>query len=110
MTNQVIKQHTGKPNRFFRPPYGVTNPFVSRAISGLFEKVIGWNVRSLDTTNRTKEQVLKRITRDVKPGQIILLHDTSEFVVQILQELILHLKQEGYTSVALHHVMDSKTN
>ena len=109
-TNKLIEHHTGKPNLFFRPPYGVTNPFVSRAIRGLFKKVIGWNVRSLDTTNRSKEEVLHRITRNLQPGQIILLHDTSQFVVQILQELITHLKQEGYTSVALHHMKDLNIN
>jgi len=50
--------------------------------------------------------VLHRITKNLQPGQIILLHDTSQFVVQILQELITYLKQEGYTSVALHHLKD----
>lgn len=105
-TNTLIEQHTRQPNVFFRPPYGVSNPFVSRGIRGLFKKVIGWNVRSLDTTNRSKEQVLHRITKNLQPGQIILLHDTSQFVVQILQELITHLKQEGYTSVALAHMKD----
>ncbi|MBI9063707.1 MAG: polysaccharide deacetylase family protein [Marinilabiliaceae bacterium] len=105
-TNNIIEQHIGQANVFFRPPYGVTNPFVSRGIRGIFQKVIGWNVRSLDTTNRSKEQVLHRITKNLQPGQIILLHDTSQFVVQILQELIIHLKQEGYTSVALHHMKD----
>jgi len=105
-TNTLIEQHTGQANLFFRPPYGVTNPFVSRGIRGIFKKVIGWNVRSLDTTNRSKEQVLRRITKNLQPGQIILLHDTSQFVVQILHELIIYLKQEGYTSVALHHMKD----
>jgi len=105
-TNTLIEQHTGQVNAFFRPPYGVTNPFVSRGMRSLFKKVIGWNVRSLDTTNRSKEQVLHRITKNLQPGQIILLHDTSQFVVQILQELITYLKQEGYTSVALHHLKD----
>jgi len=108
-TNTIIEQYTGIPNVFFRPPYGVTNPFVSRGVRGLFKNVIGWNVRSLDTTKRSKEQVLRRITRNLQPGQIILLHDTSEFVVQILQGLITHLKQEGYTSVALHHVKELKS-
>lgn len=109
-TNRIIEQHAGEPNVLFRPPFGVTNPFVAWGMKGIFKNGVGWNVRSLDTTNRSKEQILQRITRKIKPGQIILLHDTSEFVVQILQELIKQLKQEGYTSVALHALKDLKSD
>ena len=33
----------------FRPPYGITNPSLARAIRATQKKTIGWDIRSLDT-------------------------------------------------------------
>jgi peptidoglycan/xylan/chitin deacetylase (PgdA/CDA1 family) len=100
-TNEVIERHTGTKNYWFRPPFGVTNPMIYRGLKGMNLKVAGWNIRSLDTTNRNKEAVLERITSRLKKGDIVLLHDTSANVIWVLKELIEYMKQNGYKSVAL---------
>ncbi|MCC8036375.1 MAG: polysaccharide deacetylase family protein, partial [Rikenellaceae bacterium] len=59
---------------YFRPPFGVTNPVVARAVRRSGLKVCGWSVRSFDTTGRPRERILGRIIRKLHHGAIILLH------------------------------------
>lgn len=96
-TNDAISAITGNPVRLFRPPYGVTNPNLARAIRGSGLRSIGWSLRSYDTTARDKEKLLQKITRKTRPGSIILLHDRCAITAAILPELIRRLKDQEYT-------------
>jgi peptidoglycan/xylan/chitin deacetylase (PgdA/CDA1 family) len=96
MDREVFKQ-TGKRLHLFRPPYGVLNPALRRAIKKGGYLPVGWSIRSLDTVIKEKEQLLARVVKQLQPGAVILLHDTSEATVQILPELITYIHQEGYT-------------
>jgi peptidoglycan-N-acetylglucosamine deacetylase len=89
-TNRLIKQYTGKPNQLFRPPFGVTNPNIAKAVKKTGIKTIGWSIRSLDTV-KSKMQVLKRLQK-AKPGDIILLHDTKHQTPEILEEFLRSMK------------------
>jgi peptidoglycan/xylan/chitin deacetylase (PgdA/CDA1 family) len=92
----VVKEVRGKIPRLFRPPYGVTNPNLRKAVQRGGYVPVGWNIRSLDTVIKDKEQLLQRIIAGVKPGAVLLLHDSMEVTVQILPLLIHHLRKEGY--------------
>ncbi len=85
-TNQLIKELTGKDCKIFRPPYGVTNPNIAKAVKILNLQVIGWNIRSLDTV-KDKKQVLRRLQK-AKTGDLILLHDTKKQTPEILDEFL----------------------
>lgn len=80
----------------FRPPFGVTNPHISRAISLTNKKVIGWDIRSLDTIITNEEKLLKRITSKLSHGNIILMHDTSERSLRVLEHLLKYLTKNNY--------------
>ena len=85
----------------FRPPYGVTNPAISKAIKQTHHHVIGWNIRSLDTVKKNEQQILNRITKNIAPGSVILLHDTKEITVCVLEQLLLFLQKNGYQAVTI---------
>jgi peptidoglycan-N-acetylglucosamine deacetylase len=104
-TNAIIEGVTNKPNRYFRPPYGVTNPNIALALRSFDLKNIGWTVRSLDTKNEKKEIVFNRIRRKLKGGDIILLHDTSKYVLEILEMLLVYLKDNGIKAVGVDELM-----
>jgi peptidoglycan/xylan/chitin deacetylase (PgdA/CDA1 family) len=97
----VTKAVTGLTPKFFRPPYGVTNPNVKKAVERAAYISIGWNVRSLDTVIRDENHLLQKVLKRVKPGSILLFHDTSETTVKILRQLISRLKENGYKIVRL---------
>ncbi|WP_261510188.1 polysaccharide deacetylase family protein [Chryseobacterium paludis] len=94
----------------YRPPFGVTNPSIAKAIKRTGKKSIGWNIRSLDTVIDDKKKIYKRITGKIKPGGIILLHDTSEKTYNVLVDLLLFLKDKKYSTFTIDSIIKSKKN
>lgn len=94
--DSIVEKVTGKRPRLFRPPYGVTNPNLRRAVEKGNYTPVGWNIRSMDTVTGEKDQLLQRIKPAVRPGAILLLHDSMEVTLQALPELIAFLRGEGY--------------
>jgi len=107
-TRETIQQLTGLNINLYRPAFGVTNPNISRAVRLLELQPIGWSIRSLDTTDRSKKSVLHRITRQLKQGDIILLHDTSAKTVEVLEQLLLFLQNNKMRSVTVDQLLDIK--
>lgn len=104
-TNSIIYEITGKKVRLYRPAFGVTNPNIKKAVHATSMKSIGWNVRSLDTTNRPEDIILKRITKKLAKGDIVLLHDTSVKTVNVLEQLLLFLKKKQLQSVSVDQLL-----
>lgn len=100
-TNQAIERISGNVCRFFRPPYGVTNPNLAKAVRKSGLRSVGWNARSLDTTAKSKEELLQRLKKLSRPGSIVLLHDRCQVTADALTEYIDYCVAEGYTFVTL---------
>ncbi|HUH45613.1 MAG TPA: polysaccharide deacetylase family protein, partial [Arenibacter sp.] len=107
-TRKAIQDLTGLDTHLYRPAFGVTNPNISKAVNQSGLQVIGWSIRSLDTTYRSKKSVLRRITRRLKQGDIILLHDTSAKTVEVLEQLLLFLQNNKIRSVTVDRLLDIK--
>lgn len=94
-TNSAAKTISGKELRMFRPPYGVTTPPLARAIIKNNLITVGWNVRSLDTVIHDDQKLINRVTGNIKAGDIVLLHDTSDTTVRSLQTIIDKIRSKG---------------
>ena len=105
-TNSILREIAGKELKLFRPPYGVTNPNIKKAIKCTGHFSIGWSKRSFDTTNISEEKILKRITSNLKKGDIILLHDTSTKTVAVLEQLLLTLPSHKLQSVPVDRLLE----
>lgn len=100
-TSAAITAITGETVTLFRPPYGVTNPMLAKAIKMSQLKSIGWSIRSMDTVAKDAEKLKAKIIKQLKPGAIILLHDRCEITKAILPDLIQSIKKNGYEIVRL---------
>jgi len=107
-TNQVIEELTGLKLTFFRPAFGVTNPRIAKAVKSLNLDTFGWSIRSLDTTKDTKEKILTRITKNSKKGDVILLHDSSEKSVEVLEQFLVFIDKQQLKSVTLAQLFNCK--
>jgi peptidoglycan-N-acetylglucosamine deacetylase len=105
-TNKVISGLTGKSPRLFRPPYGVTNPNLARAVRKTNMYSVGWNIRSFDTKAKDPQALLTRILTQIKGGDIILLHDSMAITKQILTELIDTARANGFTFVRIDKLLE----
>lgn len=100
-TNATVKKLTGLTMQLYRPAFGVTNPRINKALQLLQLQSVGWNKRSLDTTVLNKDKVLNRVTKNLKKGDVILLHDTSSKSVLVLEQLLIFLRHENLQSVTI---------
>jgi peptidoglycan-N-acetylglucosamine deacetylase len=107
-TNQLVEQVIGKKPRFFRPPYGVTNPMIASAVKKLDLTVIGWSVRSFDTITKNPAQLLKRVTDGLKGGDVVLFHDYCDSTQEILSSFITQARQKGLRIIRLDELLNEE--
>lgn len=107
-TQNIIQQITDKIPNLFRPPFGVTNPNISRACKENRVEVIGWNVRSLDTVIESENKILSRIVDRFEKGSIILLHDTSTKTLNVLERLLIIMEKKQIQSVTVDELLNIK--
>jgi peptidoglycan/xylan/chitin deacetylase (PgdA/CDA1 family) len=107
-TDQTIFKAIGVKPRLFRPPYGVTNPMVASAVKNGGYKTIGWSIRSFDTVIKDSAGLLNRITKPLKGGDVILLHDYSNTTLEILPALLEHISKVGLKIVRVDELLNEK--
>lgn len=100
-TRMLIKSISKIETSLFRPPFGVTNPNIAYIIHRLKLTSVGWNIRSFDTISRSKEKIVRRIMRRLKPGSIILLHSNLDGAAELAGLVIDSIRDRGYTIVNL---------
>lgn len=103
--NQALASITGNMPTFFRPPYGITNPAVAKAIrkSGMYS--IGWSLRTYDTNFKDKEALLRRTIKLLRGGDVVLLHDSMRHTAAMLEDLITTAQKQGLTFARLDHLL-----
>jgi peptidoglycan-N-acetylglucosamine deacetylase len=108
--DEIISKTGNIKTDLYRPPFGVTNPNIAKAIKKTHKKSIGWNVRSLDTVTEDEKKIYQKVTKGLKKGSIILLHDTSEKTYHVLVDLLLFLKDKKYSTFTIDSITNSKKN
>jgi peptidoglycan/xylan/chitin deacetylase (PgdA/CDA1 family) len=106
-TNDRIEQITGRRPIWFRPPMGLTNPHLGRAVQRAGVRAVGWDVRTLDT-RLDPDRVVARIRRGARSGSIILAHDRSrsaEDMAALVDRMIDALEAKGLTPTGLDQVI-----
>jgi peptidoglycan/xylan/chitin deacetylase (PgdA/CDA1 family) len=104
-TEYSVFKITGKRMKLFRPPYGVTTPHLVKAAKLLNYSLIGWNIRSFDTTADTAQIISDRVQKQIKPGAIVLFHDTSDKTVEVLKQTLDFTKKSGYRIARIEQLL-----
>jgi peptidoglycan/xylan/chitin deacetylase (PgdA/CDA1 family) len=105
MMDRETERVTGLHPKLFRPPYGVTNPNLKKAILKGDYTPVGWSVRSLDTVIKDEKKLLGKITGSIKPGAVFLFHDTSKTTLNVLPDFIKEVKNKGYQIIPLDKLL-----
>jgi len=100
-----MEKVTGLKPKLFRPPYGVTNPNLAKAIKNGGYTPVGWSVRSMDTVIKDEKKLLEKISKGIKPGAVFLFHDTSITTVAVLPKFIQEVKKRGYNIISLDKLL-----
>ena len=93
-----VKNLTSYQMNLFRPPYGdYDNHVIVKAKEcGYF--TIQWSVDSLDWKNYGVDAIVNEVlnNKSLKPGAIILMHNSAKYTIQALPKVIEGLKEKGY--------------
>lgn len=95
-TSNEIFEVIGKFPQTFRPPFGVTNPGIAKAIKNLGWHTLGWNIRSFDTKRKSPEITLQRVIKQCKPGSMVLFHDNIPETPTVIREFLVFLNNNNY--------------
>ena len=106
ISSQAVFEATGKKPLLFRPPYGVINPMLKRALHGSGLHVIGFSNRAWYTSNRKTDIIIARVMKNLKPGDIILLHDTVPETIEVIKNMAEQMNQAGYRIVPLDKLLN----
>lgn len=96
----AIEVATGVRPRLFRSPVGMTNPFVHPVLEREGATLVGWSASGVDGLRDRGEVVVRRVTRALRPGGIIVLHEGgAPGRVETLDLLLRELKARGLRCV-----------
>lgn len=70
-----IEQVTGRRPCYFRAPAGLRNPFLDYVLHKQGLALASWTRRGFDTREGNANIVLRRLTKNLAAGDILLLHD-----------------------------------
>ena len=97
--------------KYLRPPRGTFDENTLKWTSELGYTHVFWSLAFKDwETNKQKgwEYAFNEVISQVHPGAIILLHTVSKDNVEALDQIITHLKKEGYHFKSLDDLMIKK--
>jgi peptidoglycan-N-acetylglucosamine deacetylase len=110
---EALAQITGQRPRFFRAPAGLRNPFLAPVLHELGLELVSWTRRGFDTVRHDPADVLARLTRALRAGDILLLHDGNgartatgrPVVLEVLPALLQRFEGAGLRAVTLPESM-----
>jgi len=98
--DRAIVQHTGRPTRFLRPPFGSFGPTTMTVARELGKRMVLWSFDARDFAVRDVDAFLRQVVSHVRPGSILLLHDndsTEASIDMYLPRLVDELHGRGFS-------------
>lgn len=98
---QAVLEKAHLSAHWFRPPYGAGEK-KARAVAARYHlRTILWSVDTRDWQSHNPVSLESSIMKNVRSGDVILLHDTKKVTAQVLDSLMTHLEKAGYHFVTL---------
>lgn len=91
---------TGCQPTFLRPPGGATSDAVLSAARRSGLAVLGWSVDPRDWESRDVPAITAAVTSNIRPGDVILLHDMSDSSVDAALAIVDQLQKQGFRFVS----------
>ncbi|MBO7251914.1 MAG: polysaccharide deacetylase family protein [Oscillospiraceae bacterium] len=96
----LYQQITGETmKRYYRPPQGIYSQENLNMAKELGYKTVFWSLAYADWNNDaqpSREAALEKLLKRTHNGAVVLLHATSSTNAEILEELLLRWKEQGY--------------
>lgn len=117
-TEKIIKAVTGRQTTCFRPPKAWITNDEKKWLKDLGYQVVLWTLNPKDWVTFDDKYIIKYILKKIKPGDIILFHDSGGVfnidhgnrheTVKTLPRLIKELKAKGYRFVTISELIGER--
>ena len=97
-TQSIIYETVQYKPKVFRPTYGSLNNKIRNNIN---LDIILWNIDTMDWKYKSVDKIVSRATKNIKDGDIILMHDTYERTYKAIMKIVPILKEQGYQFVTI---------
>lgn len=104
-TNQLLFNILGYYPKITRPSYGSVNKKVK---SNIDTPIVIWNVDTLDWKYHNSNRIVNNILKNIKDGDIILMHDIYSATVNAVDKVIPKLQEKGYRIVSVSELFKNK--
>lgn len=94
-----IRNITTSGTKLFRCPEGAYNDKVINTVEKSGYYCIQWDVDSIDWKEQGADIEYNRVIKNIKPGSIMLFHNTAKYTPENLPKIIKKLREEGYKFV-----------
>ncbi|UXP30772.1 polysaccharide deacetylase family protein [Reichenbachiella agarivorans] len=94
-TQKILSEITGQEEKYFRPPFGVTNAHIAYVVKAHALKTIGWSLRTYDTATDFTSKKINQIIQKTRRGSIVLLHERMDSTCDALPLLIDGIRNKG---------------
>ncbi|HUK02525.1 MAG TPA: polysaccharide deacetylase family protein [Steroidobacteraceae bacterium] len=113
----AIARAAGVTPRFFRAPAGLRNPMLQPVLAEFPLQLASWTRRGFDTVNRDADDVLRKLSRDLCAGDILLLHDGHAartargvpLILEVLPRLLQQIRDTGLLTMTLAQAQDQQS-
>ena len=107
--NDAIAAATGVTPKLWRPPGGLTNAAVNEQAGKVGLAGILWDVIPYDWINDSNTAASRLLLMtQIKPGSVVLLHDTYSSTVDIVEQFIPVLKANNYHFVTVTQLLGQR--
>ncbi|MDE6741598.1 MAG: polysaccharide deacetylase family protein [Muribaculaceae bacterium] len=93
-------------SRLFRPPHGLILRHQQKTLMEAGYRIVMFDLNTLDyRVDRTPQQILASVKKNVRPGSIINLHDSLKSIEKLkrcLPEILAYLRAQGYAMETLY--------
>jgi peptidoglycan-N-acetylglucosamine deacetylase len=97
----TVASITGRAPVFFRAPAGFRSPFLDSVLAPRGLRYVSWTRRGFDAVSTDPRRILKRLTRGLAAGDVLLMHDSAPVVLAVLPALLEQLSARGLKAVSL---------
>jgi peptidoglycan/xylan/chitin deacetylase (PgdA/CDA1 family) len=107
--NDAIAAATGVTPKLWRPPGGLTNAAVNEQAARFGLAGILWDVIPFDWINGSNTAASRYLLMtQIKPGSVVLLHDTYSSTVDLVDQFIPVLKANDYHLVTISQLLGQR--
>ncbi|MDR3216582.1 MAG: polysaccharide deacetylase family protein [Clostridiaceae bacterium] len=103
--NDAVYELIGKKPQYFRAPFGEYNDRLLTEVEKSGMVGVQWSVDSLDWKALPAKETCDRVLSRAKSGDIVLFHNNSEYILDILPVVIMGLKAKGFRFVSLDELV-----